>query len=77
MGVTGEIGLQPALLRPLAFTSLAHIREALAKHRPAAQRDRQSGAGNLCQAQRYRDATGTGRCAHLRAPHTVPLHHRA
>ena len=28
------------------------------QHRPAAQRDRQPATGNLCQAQRYRDATG-------------------
>jgi len=71
-----------AALNETLFTSLAHVREALAAwkddyntirpHSAIATSHRQSMPSSAFS--RY---NGTGRCAHLRASHPVPLHHRA
>ena len=75
--------LRDELLNETLFTSLAHARQALAawKHdyntvRPHSAA-RQSAAGRIRQNQRLPRCNGTRRCATLRAPRPVPLHHRA
>jgi len=74
--------LRDELLNETLFTSLAHVREALAAWKDDYNTVRpHSAIGNLAPesmpSSAFPRCNGTGRCAHLRAPRPVPLHHRA